>query len=320
MSATSYSRGLHEVGDGLYAYLQPDGSWGQSNAGLIVDGERTLLVDTLFDLKLTGEMLAEMRRAVPAAAQIETVVNTHANGDHTFGNQLVSGARIIASERTVEEMAEAPPELLATLVEQGPNLGRLGEYVARIFGPFEFRGITLTPAEETFSGELALTVGGKEVRLLEVGPAHTRGDTLVHLPGDRVLYSGDILFHGGHPVAWAGPLSSWVAACELILAMDVDVIVPGHGPLADKWAVRELRDYLLYVEAEARERHGRGMSPLEAARDIALDRWARWGDAERLVVNVANVYREIDGGEANVAELMGMMAELDASLQKEGPA
>jgi cyclase len=320
MSATSYSRGLHEVGDGLYAYLQPDGSWGWSNAGLIVDGERTLLVDTLFDLKLTGEMLADMRRAVPAAAQIETVVNTHANGDHTFGNQLVSGARIIASERTVEEMAEAPPELLATLVEQGPNLGRLGEYVARIFGPFEFRGITLTPAEETFAGELALTVGGKDVRLLEVGPAHTRGDTLVHLPGDRVLYSGDILFHGGHPIAWAGPLSSWVVACERILAMDVDVIVPGHGPLADKSAVRELRDYLLYVEAEARERHGRGMSALEAARDIALDRWARWGEAERLVVNVANVYREIEGGETNVAELMGLMAELDASLQQEGPA
>jgi cyclase len=317
---TSYSRGLHEVGDGLYAYLQPDGSWGWSNAGLIVDGERTLLVDTLFDLKLTGEMLAEMRRAVPAAAEIDTVVNTHANGDHTFGNQLVSGARIIASEHTVAEMAEAPPELLATLVEQAPNMGRLGEYVARIFGPFEFRGITLTPPGETFAGELALTVGGKEIRLIEAGPAHRRGDTLVHVPGDRVLYSGDILFHGGHPIAWAGPLSSWVAACERILAMDLDVIVPGHGPLADKAAVRELRDYLLYVEAEARERHARGMTPLQAARDIALDRWARWGEAERLVVNVANVYSELDGGEANVAQLMGLMAELDASLQQEGPA
>src|ERR1700751_482737 len=76
------TRGLHEVGDGLYAYLQPDGGWGWSNAGLVVGGEGALLVDTLFDLHLTERMLREMRRAVPAAQRIETLVNTHAHGDH----------------------------------------------------------------------------------------------------------------------------------------------------------------------------------------------------------------------------------------------
>ena len=105
----SYVTGLREVGDGLYAYLQPDGSWGWSNAGLVVDGERTLLIDTLFDLQLTEQMLRAMRRAVPAAASIETLVNTHANGDHCYGNQLVGGARIVASERTAAEMVELPP-------------------------------------------------------------------------------------------------------------------------------------------------------------------------------------------------------------------
>ncbi len=85
-----YTKGLHDLGNGLWAYLQPDGGWGWSNAGLIVDGDRSLLVDTLFDLKLTREMLDAMRRAVPAAQSIETLVNTHANGDHCFGNQLVA--------------------------------------------------------------------------------------------------------------------------------------------------------------------------------------------------------------------------------------
>src|SRR3546814_7866865 len=75
----------------MWAYVQPDGSWGWSNTGLIVDGDQTLLVDTLFDLKLTGQMLTAMRDAVPAAARIGTLVNTHANGDHTFGNSLVEG-------------------------------------------------------------------------------------------------------------------------------------------------------------------------------------------------------------------------------------
>ena len=95
----SYVKGLQDVGNGCYAYLQPDGGWGWSNAGLVVDGERTLLIDTLFDLELTGEMLRAMRDAVPAAARIDTLVNTHANGDHCYGNQLLAGARMVASEQ-----------------------------------------------------------------------------------------------------------------------------------------------------------------------------------------------------------------------------
>lgn len=291
----SYAKGLHEVGDGLYAYLQPDGSWGWSNAGLVVDGEATLLVDTLYDLALTEQMLQAMRRAVPAAARIDTLVNTHANGDHCYGNQLVGGARILASERTAAEMPELPPAAMAALVEQAPAMGELGAFFLECFGAFDFDGIELALPDETFSGELSLSVGGRELQLLEVGPAHTRGDTLVHVPAQRVLFSGDILFSGAHPIAWAGPVSNWIAACERILAMDVETIVPGHGPLAGPDAVRELKAYFEYLYEQARACHAQGMTPLQAARAIALDRWADWGERERLVVNVANVYAELDG-------------------------
>src|SRR5215204_6166356 len=99
-----YERGAHEVGDGLWAYLQPDGGWGWSNAGLITDGPASLLVDTLFDLDLTATMLAELRAVSPAAASIRTLVNTHANGDHCYGNQLVTGAEIISSTASAREM------------------------------------------------------------------------------------------------------------------------------------------------------------------------------------------------------------------------
>jgi glyoxylase-like metal-dependent hydrolase (beta-lactamase superfamily II) len=290
-----YARGLHEVGDGLYAYLQPDGSWGWSNAGLVVDGERTLLVDTLFDLELTGEMLRSMRDAVPAAARIDTLVNTHANGDHCYGNQLLGEARILASERTAAEMTELPPAAMAALVEQAPKLGELGAFFLDCFGAFDFTGIELALPEETFSGELTLHVGDRELRLIEVGPAHTRGDTLIHLPGERVLFSGDILFSEAHPIAWAGPVSNWISACDRILEMDLDVIVPGHGPLAEPGAVRELKAYFEYLYSEARARHADGMTALQAARSLSLDRWAGWGESERLVVNIANIYAELSG-------------------------
>jgi cyclase len=291
----SYTQGLHEVGDGLFAYLQPDGGWGWSNAGLVVDGESTLLVDTLFDLGLTQKMLTTMRRAVPAAAHIDTLVNTHANGDHCYGNQLVGGARIVASEHTAAEMSELPPEAMAALIEQAPAMGELGAFFLECFGKFDFKGIELALPGQTFAGELALRVGDRELRLIEVGPAHTRGDTLVLAPAERVLFSGDILFSEAHPIAWAGPVSNWITACDRILAMDVAVIVPGHGPLADLDAVRELRAYFGYLYEQARECHAEGMSALQAARAISLQRWANWGESERLVVNIANIYNELSG-------------------------
>jgi glyoxylase-like metal-dependent hydrolase (beta-lactamase superfamily II) len=301
--ARSFERGLHEVGDGLYAYLQPDGSWGWSNSGLIIAGGESLLVDTLFDLRLTREMLDDMRRAVPAAARIGTLVNTHANGDHCWGNQLVRGARIVASRRTAEEMLEVPPGMIQALVEHPAGLGPSGGFFARCFGAFDFRGIVLTPPTETFDEHFQLRIGDREVRLLEVGPAHTRGDTLVLLPRERVLYSGDILFNGAHPIAWAGPVSNWLRAYDEILAMDIDVIVPGHGPLADKHAVREQRDYFTYLIEQARPRLDAGMTPLEAAREIALDRWAAWGEHERVVVNLATIFRELAGEDGPVDPL-----------------
>ena len=168
MSTWPYTKGLHDLGNSVYAYLQPDGSWGWSNAGLIIDGEASLLIDTLFDLRLTQEMLDTMRKSIPAANKIGMVVNTHANGDHCYGNQLVADAQIIASARTAEEMTTGvSPGLLAMLVKQAPQLGQVGEYVSRIFGPFEWGNITLTPPTQTFEGELSLKVGDKAVHLIE---------------------------------------------------------------------------------------------------------------------------------------------------------
>src|SRR5205807_8631530 len=103
---------LHEVGDGVWAYLQRDGGWGWSNAGLVTDGDAALLVDTLFDLRLTAAMLDAMHRATPAARDIGTVINTHANGDHCYGNALVAGSEIISSARCAEEMAGLPPSAM----------------------------------------------------------------------------------------------------------------------------------------------------------------------------------------------------------------
>lgn len=314
MSAWTYTKGLHDLGSGSYAWLQPDGGWGWSNAGLVCDAGESLLVDTLFDVRLTREMLTAMRRAAPAAARIGTLVNTHANGDHCYGNSEVAGARIVASRASAEEMDELPPASMASVMKNAAELGPGGAFMARCFAPFQFEGITHTPPTETFSGELRLSVGAKEVVLLEVGPAHTKGDVIVWVPGDGVVFTGDILFIDGTPIIWAGPIGNWIAACERIAALGAGVIVPGHGPITDAKGALRVRDYLVYVRDEARRRFDAGLSPADAARDIALGEYAAWGDAERIAVNVHTLYRDWSAGalgRANALELFALMGELE---------
>lgn len=314
-----YERGLQDIGNGLYAWLQPDGGWGWSNAGLIVDGDQALLVDTLFDMRLTADMLSSMQDASGLGPdEIGVIVNTHANGDHTHGNGCCQHAEIIASEASAKEMEEVSPALLAQMMKMAPQMGETGTYFTDIFGAFDFAGVIERKPTRTFSGQLDLKVGDKDVHLLEVGPAHTAGDVMVHIPGDRTVFTGDILFIDGTPLMWAGPVSNWIKACARILAMDVDVIIPGHGPITDKAGVRRVADYLTYIDAEARKRFDAGLSVREAVLDIALGDFSSWGDAERIAVNIDSLYREYSGSRepTSIVELFTLMAETRAHQRR----
>ncbi|MEO7398609.1 MAG: MBL fold metallo-hydrolase, partial [Ilumatobacteraceae bacterium] len=182
------------------------------------------------------------------------------------------------------------------------------------FGAFQFDGIELTLPTRTFEGRLDIEVGGRRVELIEVGPAHTTGDVIAYVPDARTVYTGDILFIGGTPIVWAGPLSNWIAACDLMLGLDVDTVVPGHGPLTDKAGIVAVRDYLSFVETEATARFDAGMDAWDAARDIGLGAFGDLGEAGRISVNVDAVYRSLDPTHVSpsIIEQFRRMAELDA--------
>jgi glyoxylase-like metal-dependent hydrolase (beta-lactamase superfamily II) len=313
MADWKYTRGLHEIENGIYAYLQPDGSWGLNNAGLVVDGDRSMVVDTLYDLKLTREMRDAMQAATAAAANIDILVNTHVNGDHCFGNQLFAEAEIMASKACAAEFeTESPPQLMIDMLKAAPQMGELGEFFTRCFSRFDFEGIVMTPPTRTFEGRLDFKVGGKAIQLIEVGPCHTRGDSLVYVPGDQVLFAGDILFVEGTPIMWDGPLANWINALDLILGMDVKTIVPGHGPITDKGGVENMKAYWQWVEAESRRRYDAGMPVDEAAKEMLSGPFAAWGDPERIVINVDAMYREFagDSAPANRVELFSLMSKI----------
>ena len=288
----AYTKGLHELGDGLYAYLQPDGGWGWSNAGLITAGGTSLLVDTLYDLRLTREMLTAMA-PVTADHPIDAAMNTHANPDHCLGNELLpQTTEIYASQVTADEMARLSPQQLHA-IKQAELPPHVRAFVDMAFGSFDVADITVRPPSQTFSGRLDLTIGDRTVSLVELGPAHTGGDTIVHVPDADLVFTGDLLFNQGTPIVWAD-YDNWIAACDRILEIDAAVLVPGHGPVTDASGLRDLRRYLVYVREEARRRFDAGMDETQAADDIDLSDFADWGETERIVANVMAAYRAFD--------------------------
>lgn len=305
-----YEAGVADFGNGSFGYLQPDGGWGLSNSGLVTSDGEALLIDTMFDYAHTRAMLESFRRA--SGAKIRTLFNTHHNGDHCYGNALVEGAEIIATEGARTAMTHETPEGLARLMKAAPGMGLTGEYFLHCFSRYRFDGIDAKLPDHTFHGNLTRQVGSKKVELIEVGPAHTGGDAIAYVPADKAVFTGDILFIEGHPILWAGPVGNWIDACEKIEAMDAEVIVPGHGPITDKRGVARVREYLAYIRDEAKRRYDAGMGALEAARDISFADFSNWGDSERIAVNTATLYREFGAEDvpSDAATLFGWMAQI----------
>jgi cyclase len=330
-----YAAGLTEVAPGVHAWLQPNGAWGEANAGLVVGEGQSLLVDTLWDLRLTRRMLDAMAPLV-ADAPIRTLVNTHGDGDHWWGNELVGAGEIVATDAAAaHEMKAVAPGAMVSLRRVGAVLERVGQGASGRFlrgwtAPYEHRGITLTRPTRTFSGRLELDVGGRKVELIEVGPAHTHGDLIVHVPDARVVFAADVVFVGSTPVMWAGPLDGWLRALDTIEALEPEVVVPGHGPVTDVAGLAGVREYWTHLDAAAGPRLEAGMKPAAAAREIVLSPeyaaqpFADWDCPERAVINVHTLDRHRTGGSEPgtpaVVRILAAVGRLAAELPGRAPA
>ena len=313
VSEVTYARGLVQTGDRTYAFLQPDGSWGWSNAGVIVGDKEAVLIDTFFDLKNTHELLESIRSVT--SLPIRTLVNTHHNGDHCWGNQLVEDATVVGHHRCRTEMlTSATPSMLdsANLAEADGGLG----YLRDAFSPFDFSGIEITPPTITFEDQFFLHPGGTLVRLAHYGPCHTLGDIVAWVPDERVLYCGDIAFIGSTPLVWEGSLLNWIQTIDALIALKPRVVVPGHGPVTDIDGLRSMQAYLSHLVAHGSALKEKGLTPEQAAREIDVGSYAEWKDSERIVLNLMRLWLELDGHRAtsriNSFEAFDAMAALAA--------
>ncbi|WP_329041300.1 MBL fold metallo-hydrolase [Streptomyces sp. NBC_00178] len=307
------------LGSGLYAWLPPKRGWGLANCGLLVSDRDALWIDTPYDTVLAGQFLAESRKLLPGGVDIARVIVTHANGDHFWGAGVLPGAEIIATREAREHIHYDPtPQQQHALVAGSDPATPLGAYLARHFGAFDWSATEQVMPTTYFTGELELTLGDYPVQVTSLPPAHTGGDLIVHLPVQRTVFSGDVIFSstpgqpGDHPVHWAGPLDNVIDACERVLATGAEVIVPGHGPVLDPAGVREHIGYLAYVRERAHALHAGGVPAPEAARRvIAEGRYPALGLPERLVVTIGSEYRHLDGSVMpGVLQVMAEVAEV----------
>ncbi len=270
---------VREVSAGVYAYVQPDGTWWINNTGFLVGPQGVISIDACSTERRTRAYQAAI--AAVTAAPVRTVLNTHHHGDHTFGNCLFPGAAIVAQERArAEAIAFGPPRELPFW--DGPDWGDL----------------SLDPPFVTFTDQIAVHVGDLRAEVRYVGTAaHTSNDSIVWIPERSVLFCGDLIFNGGTPFLLMGSVAGAVEVLEQVLRpLGAQTIVPGHGPVFhDSGPVEATLDYLRFILDVAAQAQAAGVSPLNAARDTDLGRFADWADGERIVGNLHRACAELGG-------------------------
>ena len=291
---------LQQVSENCYAVLNERNRVCDANSGLINLGGGAV-VDTQSDLphaRRMIELFGKVWRGMP-----RRVINTHEDGDHVWGNQLFEGAEIIA-HRTVRELMPrvADPKetrrlirgadrFLTRMLLKALHPGALA--VARqLQEDYDFEGIRLELPTTVFEERHVLDLDGTEVHLVYVGPCHQIGDTIIHVPGEKVLFAGDVIFRECTPMGWNGTYDKWIEVLDLIISLEPDVIVPGHGPVCGIEGAMEMKAYLEYVREESKRCFGQGLSALEASKKIDFGPYSGWRAPARLYMNVERAYRE----------------------------
>ena len=276
---------LEEVADGVFAWIQPDGTWWLNNAGAVTGGDGTLIVDTCATEARTRRFLDAVDAAT-GGAPVRFAVNTHEHGDHTYGNSLLPdeaaliGHEVMRQHLLVDFLIDGCPPAWEPVPEWGNVTRRVPTIVTRT--------------------DLTVHSGSRRIDLIHPGhPAHTEGDLVAWLPEERVLFTGDLLFVGLTPLVFAGSVDGAMRTLEWIAGFGPDVVVPGHGALTGAGdlpgVLAEHERYYRFVLALADEGRAGGLTPLEVATDADLGEFAGWSDAERLVLNLHRVYADAEG-------------------------
>ena len=272
--------GLQEVAPGIWAnilsVIGPEG--GGPNAGFILAGNNTIIVDSLITLGAAREMLAGIKKA--GGKEPSFLINTHNHGDHIVGNQIFAPpAIVIAQENTREAIMREGAAGIKRMADMRPNLAE------------DLKEAKVVVPDITYSDAMTLNFGGCSVRLIHPGPAHTLGDTIVYIPEEQVLFAGDLLVNHIVPPIM-GDSANWVRALIWLEGLDIKVVIPGHGYVGTKEDLVEMKRFLQRLRREVKKCYDTRIPQDKVVTEINLGKYGDWPHQERLTMDVAKLYRE----------------------------
>ena len=281
----SWNTELKQLAPNVYAYQQEGGTGhinaGISNAGLFV-GEDSMLVFDALGYPVQSKALISAAKRAGGRKPITNLINSHHHGDHVAGNQFFLPAQIASHPYCRQEVLKAIPNTPASWPKAEGQAD--GTEVRK-----------LAPPTVTFEDNLIYNIGGNTVEFRFVGPAHTWGDMVAYLPQHKILFAADLAFFHLVPYCHNAYVSKWMESIDKVMKMDVDVIVPGHGPVGGKKNLAESADYFRFLKTEVKKRYDAKMSPGAAAADIKMGKYDNWMGPERLLMNTVRLYDEFKG-------------------------
>ena len=264
---------LERLTDGVYAHVQPDGGWVLSNGGFLPGGKGGIVIDTTGTEERNRSLIEQTAAIDPHPVRL--VINTHHHGDHTYGNAMFDKADILAHRACRDEIITA------------------GLSMQSMFPMVDWGHVEVRPPTMAFDGQHTIWHGDTELQLLPLGPAHTKGDIVVWLPEQRIMFTGDLVMGGVTPFSGMGTGRGLMATLGKLQDLRPRIIVPGHGSVGGPELLQDQIDYLQWLLKIAQDGRTAGLEPLELAREVDLGAYAEWPCSERLVANLHRAYFEV---------------------------
>ena len=269
---------------GPHTYAIPDGGVPLvPNVGIVVGSRATLVVDPGLGRRNGEAVLREVAKVSRNTALY--LVTTHFHAEHTTGYvAFPPSAQYVNSTIQEAEFDESGMRQVATFASRSPMTAELLKDAAR------------RPAAVTFDREHVLDLGGVRARLHVVGPTHTRGDTVVFVEGDGVLFAGDVVMNRSFLGAnQNSSMKAWLAAFDLIASMKPSTIVPAHGDIGPGTILGTQQTIVQGIQTRARELKAQGRSADDTATAVQMEFQAQqptWPRANGIAALARSAYAE----------------------------
>jgi len=269
-----------ELETGVFARLHE----GLTNAGIIVGDESVLVIDSLRVPSFARDLIKDVKDITNKP--IKFVIDTHSHWDHSWGNEEFPDATIIGHKNCYAEMVD---------VEWNEQWRKK---VTSSNDPWSEEGniVNITPPNMTFETSMQMYFGGRKLDLKYFGKAHTSGDIYIHLPNEKIVFTGDVAQDGGVPYLGDCYPVDWPETDNKLAALPIERFVSGHGPIGNHQALQGARDFIHNLVNSVKSAIADGQNATQASESVInqlTPQYGSWRSFDRIGENLPSVYEKL---------------------------